>query len=81
MAERLVEIVAGRQDEEEDEEPTQAHDGLSVPCDQRLRQEAPTVDRDEEEELEWQAHLRGIEHLHSQREEDVRDDEVDDEER
>lgn len=55
--------------------------GLSVPCDERLRQEPPPVDGDEEKELEWEAHLRGVEHLHSEGEEDVRDDEVDDEER
>src|SRR5690606_223835 len=52
-----------------------------VARDERLRQETPAVDGDEQEELERQAHLRRIEHLHAEREQDVGDDEVDDQKR
>ena len=52
-----------------------------VPGDEGSREEPPAVDRDEQEQLERQAHLRRTEHLHAEREEDVRDDHVDDEER
>ena len=45
----------------------------AVPGDQRLRQEPPAVDRHEEEELEGKADLGWAEHLHPQREQDVRD--------